>query len=156
MKNKKPVIICDIDGTLANIDHRICHLEKTPKDWNTFNSLMYKDKPNRWCEVILTALHIVRYKIIFLTGRTEEYRKITSEWLDRNFIFYADPSIRSSILLMRKDDDFRKDAVVKKEIYERHIKPHYNVIFILEDRSRVVQMWRSLGLTCLQCKDGDY
>ena len=33
---------------------------------------------------------------------------------------------------------------------------NYNVKFVLDDRNRVVEMWRSLGLTCLQVADGDF
>ena len=57
---------------------------------------------------------------------------------------------------MRKTGDNRKDAIVKREIYETHIKDKYQVDYVLYDRNQVVEMWRSLGLTCLQVADGDF
>ena len=52
--------------------------------------------------------------------------------------------------------DRRPDVVVKKELYRRHIEPRYRVLCVLENRSRVVEMWRGLGLTCLQVAPGDF
>jgi len=57
---------------------------------------------------------------------------------------------------MRKDNDFRPDEEIKKEIYNNFIKDDYNIFFVLDDRTKVVNMWRSLGLTCLQVADGNF
>jgi hypothetical protein len=57
---------------------------------------------------------------------------------------------------MRKEGDVRKDAIVKGEIYEKNINGKYNVLFVLDDRNQMVEMWRGLGLTCLQVADGDF
>jgi hypothetical protein len=57
---------------------------------------------------------------------------------------------------MRQTDDNRKDSIIKEEIYDAHIRGKYNVLFVLDDRDQVVQMWRSLGLTVLQCNEGDF
>ena len=59
-------------------------------------------------------------------------------------------------LLMRKDNDDRKDSIVKKEIYDNEILGKYNVLFVLDDRDQVVKLWRSLGLVCLQVANGDF
>ena len=57
---------------------------------------------------------------------------------------------------MRKNGDFRKDFIIKKEIYEKFIKPKYEVLFVLEDRDQAVKMWREEGLTCLQVAPGNF
>ena len=58
-------------------------------------------------------------------------------------------------LVMRKTGDYRKDSIVKREMFEEHIEGKYNVLFVLDDRNQVVDMWRKeLGLTCLQCNYG--
>jgi hypothetical protein len=57
---------------------------------------------------------------------------------------------------MRKKGDFRKDSVVKKEIYEKYIKDNFNILFCLDDRNQVVNMWREIGIKCLQVQDGDF
>ncbi len=63
---------------------------------------------------------------------------------------------RSARLFMKRCDDEREDALVKKEIYLEHIKNSYEVVFVVDDRSSVVKMWRSLGIICLQCASGEY
>jgi hypothetical protein len=64
--------------------------------------------------------------------------------------------IKAMALFMRKSGDYRKDSVVKKEIYERHIKEDFNVEFVLDDRDQVVKMWREQGLVCLQVAEGNF
>lgn len=57
---------------------------------------------------------------------------------------------------MRKSGDMRKDSIVKREMFDEHIRGRYNVNFVLDDRNQVVELWRSMGLTCLQVADGDF
>ena len=59
-------------------------------------------------------------------------------------------------LFMRPTGDTRKDSILKKEIYDNHIKGKYNVKYVLDDRDSVVEMWREQGLTCLQVAPGDF
>lgn len=87
--------------------------------------------------------------IIILSGRDEICRNESLKWLDDN-------NIPFNHLFMRPKGDYRKDAIVKQEIYEREIKGKYYVEFILDDRDQVVKMWRDLGLLCLQVYYGDF
>lgn len=57
---------------------------------------------------------------------------------------------------MRPEGDIRKDSIVKREIFENYIRDYYNIQFVLDDRNQVVEMWRSLGLKCLQVAEGDF
>lgn len=59
-------------------------------------------------------------------------------------------------LHMRPDGDFRPDVEVKKEIYKREIEGQFKVLFAVDDRASVVEMWRAQGLVCLQCAKGDF
>jgi hypothetical protein len=59
-------------------------------------------------------------------------------------------------LIMRATGDMRKDSIIKQELLEREIVPNSFVDFVLDDRNQVVDMWRSLGLTCLQVDYGDF
>ena len=59
-------------------------------------------------------------------------------------------------LMMRKTDDTRPDQEIKKEIYQNFIEPKCDVLFVVDDRLKVVKMWRELDLTVLQCAEGDY
>ena len=147
----KNAILVDLDGTLANIDHRKHFIENSPKNWDGFNANAKYDKVNKWCYELCYAMNSgsMEYSTIIVTGRSEEMIDETKYWLSKNRLF-------PYLLFMRKKGDKREDFIVKKEIYDEHILGKYNVLFVLEDRKRVVDMWRRLGLVCLQCAEGDY
>jgi hypothetical protein len=150
MKSKGTIII-DIDGTLADISHRVHHLLKTPKDWDAFYADNLSDKPNHWCIEIMRSMD-KKYHIILCTGRMERHMKETKEWLTRHKIPW-------DTMLCRKEDDHRGDDVVKAELYnENVINGHFPkpVLFVIDDRKRVVEMWRKQGLVCLQCAEGNF
>jgi hypothetical protein len=73
----------------------------------------------------------------------------TAEWLDRH-------SIRYTRLFMRPDGDSRPDDILKEEILDRDILPHWIPEMALDDRDRVVAMWRRRGIPCLQVAPGDF
>lgn len=133
-------IIVDIDGTVAHMDGR------SPYD----PSLYHTDQP----DLVLRAL-IESYEetqgiwVIYVSGRNEDYREVTESWLDEHG-FYRDE------FYMRPSGDNRNDAIVKNELFEREIAGRYNIDFVLDDRNRVVEMWRAKGLKVLQVADGDF
>ena len=57
---------------------------------------------------------------------------------------------------MRKEGDYSKGEECKKKLYEEHIKNKYNVDLVFEDSSKVVKMYRDLGLTVLQPNEGKF
>lgn len=148
-ENLKDAIIVDIDGTIANINHRRKYVESKPKDWDKFFSLMYKDKPNETVIDIIKKYKRTGEKIILCTGRMSMYEVETDNWLKKMGVHYDE-------LFMRENGDFRADDIVKKEIYQNVIEDYYNVVLVLDDRNRVVKMWRELGLTCFQVAEGDF
>jgi len=146
---KKKAIIVDLDGTIADIEHRIHHIQKDPPNWKDFHAEVDKDTPIEWCVDLVNKYSGTDTGIIFVTARYEYCREETIKWLKRH-------DIPSDHIHMRKDDDHRPDIEVKQEIYQQHIEPHYDVLFALEDRPRVCRMWRALGLTVLQCNDIEF
>lgn len=134
-------LICDLDGTLALIDHR------NPYD----ASLCELDGLCVPVANTVKAFYEKGYKIIFASGRMDDYRPQTE-----NFLKYHLPDMEY-LLLMRKSGDSRKDSIIKREIFDNHIRNSYNVEFVLDDRNSVVQTWRhELGLTCFQVADGNF
>lgn len=132
-------ILCDLDGTLA-ILHR-----------SPFNALKCDtDTVNEPIAEIVRTYHRIGVQVILLSGREDHSRELTINWLQQNHIpFHA--------LYMRKEKDFRKDAIIKKELFDQHIKDKYFVQFVLDDRNQVVNLWRlDLGLPCLQVNYGDF
>lgn len=131
--NFAPCVIFDIDGTLSNSLHRHIFSEKDEE--------IFDDK------VILpvsSVLHSVKdwYHIIFLSGRDEKYREITTKWLKEKV------GISHFDLFMRKNKDVRNDAIVKEELFKEHILPNYYTNFVVDDRLRVVKLWNDLGIFC--------
>ncbi len=130
-------VICDIDGTLALFG-----------DANPYERDFTRDTCNMRIYELLHRLKEDR-TIILVSGRMDKFKDQTKEWLKMNAVPY-------DYLYMRKTDDVRKDVIVKREIYEQEIKGKYNVLFVLDDRNQVVEMWRQEGLTCLQVADGNF
>jgi predicted kinase len=133
-------IICDLDGTLAIIHDR------SPFDSKRCET----DLLNIPVAEIIKTYHEKGVKIIFMSGREDDSRSQTMNWLSYNRIPY-------NALYMRATGDMRKDAVVKKELFEAHVKDQFYIQFVLDDRNQVVDLWRlELGLLCLQVNYGDF
>ena len=141
------IVIFDIDGTLADVSERIHHLRKQPKDWGAFFDGMAQDKAVRSMVRLCEILYSSGVKVILCSGRNEAHRGATVEWLARQGVKYHE-------LLLRGDGDRRSDVVAKREMVAGVDKR--KVLFVVEDRSRVVEMWRAEGLVCLQCAPGDF
>lgn len=139
-------VVCDLDGTLFNIDHRLHFLKN--KDWDGFFGAVRGDTPNEWCVKLLDGLIMVGVEVIFVSGRNEQARLATEEWLYE--LGFGDCK-----LYMRPAGDFRPDYEIKRMYFEKRLCDR-DILFVIEDRTQVVQMWRSLGLTVLQCNEGSY
>ena len=108
---------------------------------------MAQDKAIHSMVRLCNILYAAGLRIILCSGRNEANRPETVEWLAKQGVQYHE-------LLLRRDEDYRSDAVVKREILLGLDKG--KILFVVEDRSRVVEMWRSEGLTCLQCAPGEF
>lgn len=139
-----PAIIVDLDGTLADMEHRVKYVRQEKKDWKTFFGKMVEDSLNEWCKQIIDKFKHT-HKIIILTGRPYDYCQVTMNWIDKNSVHY-------DYVFMRKKNDYRRDDLIKREIYKEKIKPNFDVLFCIDDRQAVVDMWRNEGLVCLQCQ----
>jgi hypothetical protein len=64
-------------------------------------------------------------------------------WIADNFILYDE------LFMLRRGSDSTPDTVLKKEWLDSFGKD--NIIFVVDDRQRVVDMWRASGVVCLQC-----
>lgn len=152
--NQKPIfpyIVFDIDGTLADIKHRLHHIinPEEKKDWEAFNAASEYDALNKHIAAINYRMcGRSRYGSIIVSGRSENYRSITEKWLLQHNI-YCD------YIFMRQSGDFRSDAIIKEEIIINNIKDA-PILFVVDDRDRVVEVWRKHGYKCLQCQKGDY
>jgi predicted kinase len=146
----KPAILCDLDGTLARIEHRRHYVAGPgPKDWPGFFGQLHLDEPNLMLKEILYGLK-ERYTILYVSGRNSTYRQPTEAWLEKHGLDFH------FALFMRGAQDHRDDDVIKQELYERYIKPYFDVHLAIDDRDRVVNMWRANGIECWQVAAGNF
>jgi predicted kinase len=137
-KSLPNAIIVDIDGTLAHMKDR------SPFDWQRVG----EDECDDIIKGIVNSYDNLGVTIV-MSGPDGSCRDITIKWLEDNNIKYDS-------LLMRAESDFRKDSIVKKELFDNHIKNKYFIEYVLDDRNQVVDMWRDMGLKCLQVQEGNF
>ena len=138
-------VIVDVDGTVAL---RRGKSARGPFDY----ARVGEDTPNTPVIAVVEALALAGHDIVFLSGRESVpgCREDTLAWLERHI---AVPTIE---LYMRAEGDQRRDSIVKRELYRKHLAGR-DILAVLDDRDQVVRMWRDeLGLTCLQVAYGDF
>ena len=113
--SKKRAIIVDLDGTLANCDHRVKFLEQVPKDWDGFYSKLEDDLVNTWCLDIINAMNAQGVVTLIVTGRDEKYRNQSTSWLKKY-------EVRYEHMYMREHSNHIDDSEVKRVIFENLAK----------------------------------
>lgn len=141
-------VVFDIDGTLADIEHRRVHLMQDEPDWKTFNSLMHLDVIHEDIRRLLFQLEKHNY-IVLCSGREDCFRQVTEEFLDKNNVVYE-------ALYMRAEGDFRSDDIIKLEMLEKVTSNFERPWLWIDDRDKVVQALRGAGIRVLQVCNGDY
>lgn len=155
--DKPKVIVCDLDGTLCDVEHRRHHVRLTPeqiaagkkKNWPAFFDGIKDDPINQWCKDIIMSFAEFGIDTVFCSGRGDNERKVTQEWLDYHGFGHQE-------LYMRNRHDSRQDSIVKEIILDFELLTRYKPYFMIDDRDQVVQMWRRRGFTCLQCAEGNF
>lgn len=137
--NHTKYVIVDIDGTIADVRHRLHHIKgPKKKNWKAFFEEMYRDEP------ITDRLEQVRelsskHQILIVTGRPEQYRAQTERWLQRHKVPYEK-------LYMRKNGDHRPDYEAKQAVLDE-IDPK-QIVLAIDDRPPVCKMWERHGIKC--------
>ena len=133
-------IIVDIDGTLA--DHTGIR--------NAYDTSKYHlDRPKEKVVQFVQEQHYrLGKKIILCSGRHDAFRDVTEEWIFEH--------VKIPFALYMREHEGRDDSVEKLWLFDTYIRDSYNVEFVLDDRDRVVKMWRTLGLLTLQVDEGDF
>ena len=170
--------IFDIDGTLMDIEHRRHFVSGSKKDWKSFvDNIKYDTINSPVVETMWLLAENAGFDtccFYFLTGRNEAQRwttvdqlkdqcRLDDDLISRMFCEKNDYTRRlglwEEILLMRPDGDYRPDAELKSELFDKLVDKHglatENTI-IFDDRQSVVDMWRARGLTCFQVAKGDF
>lgn len=149
----KRTIVFDIDGTVADLSHRLHWIQGEEKNWDKFYEGVGEDKVIKpIADLFYSYIKYSPYssKIICITGRPERIREDTLKWFKERIGVVPDE------LYMRKDGDFRSDVMIKKEWIEKLQKKEYEFELAFEDRDRVVKMYRDMGIQCCQVAEGAY
>lgn len=146
------IYIFDLDGTLADLTHRLHFIQQEPKDWDSFFAACDKDKVIDEVANVARALRDADNTILIVSGRSDAVREKTRYWLFYHFI-------PCHGLYMRKAGDHRPDNIAKAEIFEDQVCKDWrreSIAGVFDDRKQVVDMWRSKGLKCFQVAEGDF
>ena len=167
----KKTIIFNLDGTLANIDSRrdISMKPNGRLDWNVFaapNSILALDKPNAPVIKMAQMFKAEGFKIVIFSGRNDRGFDATIQWLN-------DFKVPFDLLVMRPDKfkdkswpiadgnpatpdmRFMPDEILKKKMLDAFVDIN-DVFLVVDDRDKVVKMWRDLGLNTFQVAPGDF
>ena len=151
------LVVFDLDGTLADITHRLNYIQHKPKNYKAFHAACVNDAPIEEIIEVFDLLYsdeIIAHKhhdVVICSGRSDEVREQTEAWLRENTgAMYFD-------LKMRKAGDYRKDCMVKEEMLQEIIEEYgQKPDLVFDDRQQVVDMWRSHGIRVAQVAKGDF
>lgn len=142
----KSVVIVDIDGTIADVRHRLHHIKgPKKKNWKAFFEAMDRDTP---LKPMIRQVHSLEkeHDIIIVTGRPEHYRARTARWLKKH-------GIRYMRLFMRPSGDHRPDYTVKSEVLREFKKGQ--IVLAIDDRGPVCDMWEKNGIHCIRVESDE-
>ncbi|MDB5478733.1 MAG: BcepF1 [Alphaproteobacteria bacterium] len=145
-----PLIVFDLDGTLALIEHRKHFIHGRKKNWRRFFAACTDDLPNIPVIATFQALQAQGHRLEIWSGRSDEVRVETEAWLAQYYI-------RAEKLRMRRHDDHSPDDQLKEKwLLENELETGQKPLVIFDDRNKVVAMWRRHGVTCFQVAEGDF
>lgn len=132
-------VLVDLDGTLAHM------VDRGPYD---FTRVGDDELDEVVADLVRQAKHS-GHVIIVMSGRDDMCLQDSKQWLHRH-------GVPCDLLLMRATGDKRKDSIVKAELFDAYVAGKFDVVYVLDDRNQVVEMWRQRGLKVLQVADGDF
>jgi len=157
-------VVFDLDGTIANTNHRNHHLEGSEKNWTEFFAECKDDLAvYPMISMIATLLRVPHCRVEIWTARNDSTKSETLSWLARHGIrasrspspTYFDSS-DAVTLRMRPSGDTADDTELKRAWLDEARAQKRTPTLIFEDRQRVVNMWREEGIVCCQVAPGDF
>ena len=150
----KNTVIFDLDGTLANIDKRkeLATKSNGKLDWDVFydSTNIKLDVPNESVVKLAQMFAENGFNIVIFSGRTDKTKYSTRSWLTHNRVPFQKLVMRDS-----KINHYIPDEILKKDMLDKYADID-DVFLVVDDRNKVVDMWRSLGLTVFQVAEGDF
>jgi hypothetical protein len=139
-RTPRAIAVIDIDGVLADVRHRLGHLDKRPKDWGSFFREAALDPPLR--EGLDAACRLAEvYEVVYLSGRPEQLRKATVDWFRRH-------GLPEGELHLRPRNDFRPARDFKVSMLRR-LNDRAPVALLVDDDALVLEAARTAGFDVL-------
>src|SRR5664280_2635918 len=129
---RKPLAVFDIDGVLADVRHRLPHVQGRPKDWDAFFAAIGKD-PVLPDGLALAQELAAEHRVVYVTGRPEHTRDATTAWL-------GGQNLPSGRVFMRADDDFRPAREAKLRLMRRLSR--FGDVAVVVDDDPAAATWR--------------
>lgn len=169
------LVVCDLDGTLCNDKHR-SHLASSG-DWDAYHAGLVDDQPHEDVLWFLRVMEEQGIRVVFNTGRPDEYRSQTVEWLNDQGLHEGDSY---EDLIMRGKGQTGSDVLIKPQNLAEYVKDwgakveailveeeidkfysevypqHERQILILDDRDKVVEEFRNLSYNVWQVRMGSF
>lgn len=133
-----PLAIVDIDGVVADVRHRVHHVEQRPKDWKRFFAAAVHDEPHGEGLAVVARL-AADHEVVFLTGRPEHLRDDTVAWLRRH-------GLHEHRLYMRPEGDRGPSARFKVRKL-RELARGRSVAIVVDDDPFVIEAMQDAGYT---------
>ena len=150
----KNTIIFDLDGTIALVDKRreASKLPDGKMNWDEWSnpSNIKLDEPNEPVIKMAQLFAEDGFNIVIFSGRSDKTEHTTRSWLSRNRVPF-----HKLVMRPHKTMNFVPDEILKKDMLDKHIDID-DIFMVVDDRQKVVDMWRSLGLTVFQVAEGDF
>ena len=152
----RPAVLFDIDGTLADVGHRLHLLDlgrAGGKDWDAFFDAMVDDTPMAKVIWLARALCLADNPdgpdVLFVTGRLDTHRVHTVEWLARHVAPSLSHDWYNTRLYMRGKGDRRPDHVLKRSMLRNILETGYEPVLAVENSETVAEMFREAGVRVL-------
>lgn len=158
------MIAFDLDGTLSDLQNRLHHIQdltasatraEKEKAYRAFFADCGNDTPIHHAKIIWDCLVNNGYDLCIVTGRSDEVRQETVNWLVEHG-FFANEGIAEQYLYMRSEGDRRPDSIAKAELMDQAVADWGHCDLVFEDRASVVALWRERGIPCYQVAPGDF
>lgn len=141
MASERTLAIVDIDGVVADVRHRLHHVEVRPKNWGAFFAAAHRD-PVHEEGVALVERLAQDHEVVFLTGRPVSLRDDTVAWLERH-------GMGDHGLVMRPKGDSRPAARLKLHLLRRLARDR-EVAAVVDDDALVIAALREAGFPAVQ------
>ena len=139
----RPLAVFDLDGTIADVRHRLRFVTQAPRDWDAFFAAAPEDPPLAE-GVALARGSAAECEVVYLTGRPERCRADTEAWL-------AAQGLPDGPLHMRRDDDRRPARRTKLEVLRRMARGR-TVRMLVDDDELVCDEAERAGFTVVRAR----